>query len=267
MKIRILGAHNRESTASKMFSLLVDDILAIDAGSLASSLSFDDQNKLKAILLTHSHYDHIRDVPAIALNFFYMTKTIPIYSTQNTRDAISNSFFNGEIYPDFTRFPEIKPTVQFSTVEPLKKYDIEGFNVIAVPVNHGGASVGYQVTSLEGQKVFFVADTGPGLTDCWDHVSPELLFIEVTFPNRLKEIAVNSKHLTPIMLEKELAHFKMAKGYLPEVVVVHMDPELEMEIKSEIEVVSRHLSIPISLAYEGMELRLNSERMCQSIEC
>tara|TARA_Y100000310_G_scaffold215713_1_gene216645 strand:+ start:381 stop:644 length:264 start_codon:yes stop_codon:yes gene_type:complete len=70
MKIQILGAHICESQTSKLTSLLIDDVLAIDAGGLTSSLSFEAQQKIKAILLTHQHYDHIRDIPTIAVNRF-----------------------------------------------------------------------------------------------------------------------------------------------------------------------------------------------------
>jgi len=46
-------------------SLLVDEELAIDAGSLASGLTFEEQARLSAVLLSHGHYDHVRDVPAV----------------------------------------------------------------------------------------------------------------------------------------------------------------------------------------------------------
>ncbi|GAH21991.1 unnamed protein product [marine sediment metagenome] len=85
MNIQVLGAHNCESQNSKFISLLIDDILVIDAGGLTSSLSFAAQQKIKAILLTHQHYDHIRDVPAIAMNFYLCGATINIYSTQSHR--------------------------------------------------------------------------------------------------------------------------------------------------------------------------------------
>ena len=95
MNIQVLGAHNCESQDSKFVSLLVDDILAIDAGGLTSSLSFSAQQKLKAILLTHRHYDHIRDIPAIAMNLFLRNASITVYSTQPVYDALTTHLLNG----------------------------------------------------------------------------------------------------------------------------------------------------------------------------
>jgi len=40
------------------------------------------------------------------------------------------------------------------------------------------------------------------------------------------------------------------------VVVVHMNPELEREIETEIAAVAEDLNHPISVGYEGMQLRL-----------
>ena len=88
MKVRFLGAHNCETASTKLVSLLVDDILALDAGGLTSSLSIEAQLKLKAVLLTHHHYDHIRDVPALGMNALFYETSVPIYSTQAVRDAL-----------------------------------------------------------------------------------------------------------------------------------------------------------------------------------
>ena len=46
MDITILGAHNTESEKTRLTSLLIDDVLAIDAGALTSSLSFGAQQNL-----------------------------------------------------------------------------------------------------------------------------------------------------------------------------------------------------------------------------
>jgi ribonuclease BN (tRNA processing enzyme) len=38
----------------------VDDVLALDAGGLTSSLALSEQLGLKAVLITHRHYDHVK---------------------------------------------------------------------------------------------------------------------------------------------------------------------------------------------------------------
>ena len=68
MEIRFLGVHNLESADTKLVSILVDGILAIDAGSITSTLTFEEQQKLEAILLTHRHFDHIRDLATLGLS-------------------------------------------------------------------------------------------------------------------------------------------------------------------------------------------------------
>ncbi|MFC1933107.1 MBL fold metallo-hydrolase [Chloroflexota bacterium] len=256
MDIKLLGAHNCESQNTRLISLLIDDSLALDAGGLTSSLSFSAQRKLKAILLTHQHYDHIRDVPALAMNFHLAGATINIYSTLPVYDILSTHLLDGKLYPNFLERPQGDPTIKFTVIEPLKAEQVEGYSILAVPVNHAVPTVGYQVTSPDGKIVFYTGDTGPGLADCWKQVSPQLLITELTAPNRYNEFVGESGHLTPNLLKQELANFRELKGYLPPVVVVHMNPELEEEIKVEIEVVADDLNNPITLGYEGMQFHL-----------
>jgi len=256
MDIQVLGAHNCESQNSKLISLLVDDVLAIDAGGLTSSLSFQAQQKLKAILLTHQHYDHIRDVPAIAMNFYLSGTTIDIYATQPVYDALTAYLLNGKLYPNFLEKPQQNPTVKFTLIEPHKTEQIGGYGILAVSVSHAVPTVGYQITSPEGRVVFYSGDTGPGLAGCWEYVSPQLLIAEVTASDRYEEFAKESGHLTPGLLKQELISFRELKGYLPRVVVVHMNPGLEKEIATEIATVAEALDNSITLAYEGMRLHL-----------
>ncbi len=256
MDIRVLGAHRCESRDSGFISLLVDEVLAIDAGCLTSRLSFLAQQKLKAVLITHQHYDHVRDVPAIAMSFFLQGATINIYSTQNVCDALTTYLLNGKLYPKFHESPAANPTVKLKVIEPLKPEQIAGYSVLAVPVKHGTTTVGYQITSPDGGVVFYTGDTGPGLAGCWEYVSPQLLIIEVSAPNRYEQFARESGHLTPSLLQQELIGFRELKGYLPQVVAVHMDPGLEPEIATEIAAVNEVLNNVVTLGYEGMELHL-----------
>ena len=256
MNIKILGAHSRESPNTKCISLLIDDTLAIDAGGLTSSLPFSAQQKLKAILLTHQHYDYIKDVPGIAQNFEFWDSTINIYSTQAVYNALTTHLLNGEITTKYLEQPQGNPTIKFTTIKPYQIERIEGYSVLAVPVNHQVPTVGYQVTSPDGKVVFYTGDTGPGLADCWEHVDPQLLIIDTSRPAKFEAYLKRFKHLTPTLLKQELTSFQKLKGYLPQVVVVHLNPIFEEEIKAEIAAVAEDLNHPISVGYEGMELRL-----------
>ncbi len=256
MNIQVLGAHNCESQNSRLISLLIDDTIAIDAGGLTSSLSFSAQQKLKAILLTHQHYDHIRDVPAIAMNSALHGTTINICSIQPVYDALSTHLLDGKLYPKFLEQPQGNPTIKFTIVEPYQTEQIEGYSILAIPVNHLVPTVGYQITSPDGKIALYTGDTGPGLTDCWEQVSPQLLITEVTAPDRYEEFAKAKGHLTPSLLKQELIIFQELKGYLPRVVVVHMNPRLEKEIEAEIALLAKELNVSITLAYEGMQLHL-----------
>ena len=256
MNISFLGVHNLETDNSRFACLLIDDILALDAGALTASLSLEAQQQLKGILLTHNHYDHIKDVPSIAISLFFQENTINIYSSKTVYDTISAHLLNGKLYPNFFKLPETNPTVKFTIVEPYKPLQVEGYTTLAVPVNHDDNAFGYQITSSDGKTLFYTGDTGAGLNNCWQYISPQLLIIEVTAPDKRLEFARATNHLTPCLLKEELTGFKQIKGYLPRVIVVHMDPGHEKEIIAEVAVIAEVLNTPITCAYEGMQLHL-----------
>ena len=253
MEVRILGAHHSESATARLVSILVDDVLALDAGSLTSSLSLPEQEKVKSIVLTHHHYDHIRDIPAIAINNYL--RTIKVYGTAATLDILSSYLIDGMIYPKFTEKPSPQsPALKLFTLEPYQEETIEGYKVLALPVYHSVPTVGYEVTSAADKSFFYSSDTGPGLSSCWDYISPQLLIINLTLPNRFEDIAIEASHLTPRLLGRELVQFRQVKGYLPPVVTIHMNPQLEDEIRQEIAELAKELGAEITLGYEGMRI-------------
>lgn len=256
MKIKLLGAHNCESQNTRFAAILIDEVLVLDAGSLTSSLPLPSQQRLKAVLLTHQHYDHTRDIPALAMNLYLAGSAINVYSTSLVCDVLTAHMFDGTLYPNFLELPRDNPTIRLIVIEPFTTKQIESYNVLAVPVNHSVTTVGYQVASSDGNVVFYTGDTGPGLTDCWKQVSPQLLITELTASNRFEKLGRESGHFVPSLLKQELITFKELKGYLPDVVTVHMSPNLEEEIKAEIAVVAEEIGCTIMLGYEGMELNL-----------
>ena len=64
------------------------------------------------------------------------------------------------------------------------------------------------------------------------------------------------RHLTPELLRRELEAYLAQKGALPPILAVHLNPELETEIRGELAKVSRLLQAEITPAEEGMVLEV-----------
>jgi ribonuclease BN (tRNA processing enzyme) len=256
MEIKFLGAHNTESRNTKLASLLIDDILALDAGGLTSSLSFAQQLKLSAVLLTHQHYDHIKDIPLLGMNFYLHNTSIGVYSIEDVHETVRKYLLNGDLYPKFLEEVEGGAAIKFHIVKPYQEFKIEGYSILPLPVTHVVPAVGYQITSADAKMVFYAGDTGPRLADCWKHISPRLIITEVTAPNRFEQFGREKGHLTPGLLKEELLDFQKAKGYLSDVIAVHMNPSLESEIETELATIAGELGNSIKLAYEGMKIEL-----------
>ena len=251
MKIRFLGAHMFESKDTRLSSILIDNVLAIDAGALTSNSNFPEQEKIKNILLTHGHYDHIRDIPAFALK--NQDRTTDIYATEHTLDILVTHFINGTVYPKFTEWPlSEKPALKLNTIEPLQPFSIGEYTILAVPVSHSIPAWGYQITDSTQRSIFFSGDTGPGLHSCWEHISPQIMIMDMGFSNSSVDISPKPGHLCPSLLGEELRDFHLTNGYYPEVVLTHMNPEVENEVKNEARQLAQELGITITLAYEGM---------------
>jgi ribonuclease BN (tRNA processing enzyme) len=256
MKIKILGAHNIESKDTRYACLLLDDVLAIDAAALTARLSLKAQGRLKAVLLTHRHYDHVKDLPALGMNFYLLGKSVDIYALQNVFADLAAHYDDEFLYPDFTKKPPQKPAFQFKVVEPGREETVAGYKVLPVPVNHAVPCVGYQITSTAGKKLFYTSDTGPGLNKCWRQVTPDMLIVEVTAPDRDRDFALKTGHLTPALLRAELEAFRRIKGYLPQVVALHTNPLLSADIAAELASVSAALDTKILPGREGMHFEL-----------
>lgn len=256
MKIKILGAHNCETLEYGHTCFVIDDILAFDAGSLTSNLSLEEQIHLKAVVISHRHYDHIRDVTAFSTNLYHSGTTIDLYASSDVIDTLARHFFTSGIYRDLTGEPLGKPTLRMNITEPFQTYNIAGYEITPVPVNHFGITNGFRIISSEGKQIFYTSDTGPGLKECWENAAPQLLIIEVTENNLSGENSEKPGHLTPNLLKQEMLSFKETNGYIPDIVTVHMNPRMEADIRTELLGVADELKCKITPGFEGMEIIL-----------
>jgi phosphoribosyl 1,2-cyclic phosphodiesterase len=258
VEVQILGAHQLELKGARLTSLLIDGTLVVDAGGLTSALSLTKQKKIKAVLLTHHHFDHTRDLVTLAANAgYYWQGQLEVYALRYTLDIVTTCLLDGKIYTNFLEYPsKEKPTLILEAIEPYIRKTIAGYDVLAVPVKHSVPTVGYQITSSDGKSLFYTSDTTVGISNHWQYVYPQLLIAEVIGPNKYGDWLKKAGHLSAELLKEELTQFRQLKGYLPRVIIIHIGNLFEQEIKEEVAQVAQELAADISLGYEDMRVSL-----------
>jgi ribonuclease BN (tRNA processing enzyme) len=235
VKIKVLGCSGGELPGHRTTCFLVDDRLAVDAGALTGSLPLDALLAVDDILLTHSHFDHVKDVPLLAdLVVGRRTRPVRVHASHECARTLHESVFNDELWPDFTRIPDAKaPVIEIVPFEPTKPFRIGRYRVAPVPVCHPVESVGY-VLSDGKAAVAFSGDTGP-TARLWKRVNAErrlkALFVELSFPSRLQGLADVSGHFTPSSLAAELT--KIERDGQP-VLLYHLKPAFMAELRREL---------------------------------
>ena len=254
MELRVLGAHNMESKDTGFASYLVDGVLVLDAGGLTRALTFKEQRDIRAVLLSHRHFDHVRDLPALGIGLRTSEHPVDIYAIEDTVQYVSDKLLDGSLYPNFLRSPTPdNPIFRLHTLEFFQEYDILGYKMKAVPVPHTVPAAGFEISHGDS-SLFYTGDTGDGLSEAWPHISPSTILVEVTFGNKAEEEAPVIGHLTPRILEKSLADFVGQKGYAPKVVVAHINPPWEDDIRKELADVQERLGLDILVSSEGISV-------------
>ena len=259
MQLRVLGAHNVESRHTRMESHLIDGVLALDAGSLTRSLTHDELRGIRAIILSHRHFDHVKDLLPLGIAVRNEAVTIDVYAIQDTVDAVTETLMNGRLFPDFLSSPSVEaPTFRMHSVEFYEPFEVLGYEAMAAPVPHSVPAAGFQVS--DGQiALFYTGDTGRGLGEVWGHVSPDALLTEVTFGNENEAGARAAGHLTPKLLMSELEKFRQIHGRVPQVIVSHINPAWEDAVRSELVDITRTAGQEFTIADADMILELERD--------
>lgn len=236
MQIRVLGCHGSQTPGCNTTTFLLNGNILVDAGTITSLLTIEEQIKINYVLVTHAHLDHVKDIMFLADNICYLQKDRPliVVGTQNIIDTLKTYLFNNIIWPDFSLLPSPEnPVLKFETIRPGEKVALDNVNVTAVLVNHVIETVSYAIESKEG-SIVIIGDTGP-TEDVWNVANNirnlKAVFVETSLPNSMKDIADVTGHLTASGLEEELKKLHVLN---PPIYLYHMKLQYRESIQNEI---------------------------------
>jgi ribonuclease BN (tRNA processing enzyme) len=247
LELFVAGCHGGETPKHRTCAFVLDGVLAIDAGALTSSLTLIEQKKLKAVVVSHAHLDHIRDLATLVDNRTQMgAATLEIYGIKPTLKALQKHFFNGLMWPDFSAIPSrAQPALRYCELPMRQKTQVGAYAIEPVPVSH---TIDCAALILDGPRgtIAYSGDTGP--TDkLWEALNRvkklSLLMMEVSFPNSEHHLAKISGHHTPETLARDLAKYKQPSDL--NVLLYHIKPFYERAVERELSKLTKfHLEIP-----------------------
>lgn len=234
MKVRVLGGFGGESPECRMTNLLINGGISLDAGSLTQALTVEQQVGVRAIVLTHSHSDHISSIPFLLENVLGRRRDpIEIYASESTIYALRKHLFNDSIWPDLSRVPNhLFPVVNFHELKEDLPTVIDGVTFTPITVDHTIPTFGFLIEQ-NGAAILWSSDTGPTIK-LWEvaNFTQDLaaICLETSFQNSLQQVADISQHLTPNTMRRELE--KLERD-VP-VYLHHMKPPSVDCIRSEV---------------------------------
>ena len=234
--IKILGASGGKSNNKALTSLQISHNSVIDAGNLIEGLG-ESLNNIENIFLTHMHLDHIVDIPFFIDNIYKtQKKPVKVYAQKQNLETLKKHIFNWDIWPDFTTI-QMKNSPEFCTqfipIQIDNKIVQDNYSITPITNNHTDHSNGF-IISKQNSSLLFTSDTYCCDT-IWEKINNDTsistVIIEVSFPSTFKQLAFDTKHLTPKLLEQEL---KKLKRNDVTVHINHLKPSYEQEIMDEI---------------------------------
>lgn len=239
MKIKLLpSSFESDGSASPRqhtTCFVIDDVVAIDAGSLAHAATDLHRENLRDIIITHAHLDHIAGLPLFVDDLFStLNGPVRVHAAREVIDILERDIFNWSVYPRFSELTNDNGVVlEYSTLVPMTESKIKHLTLRPVEVNHKVPTCGF-VISDGRSTIAFTGDTAE--TDAfWNELKSvsklDALFIECAFPDELAELAEVSHHLTPKGLAAEIGKFNDADC---RVFVINLKPMYRTRIIEQI---------------------------------
>jgi ribonuclease BN (tRNA processing enzyme) len=215
-------------------SYLLNDTVALDAGSLGLYRGPAEQGRVRHVLLSHSHLDHLALLP-IFLDTVYQggPDCVTVYGSDPVLDSLRRDIFNDRVWPDFIRLSEVRPPfLKLRTLEAGRTVEIDGLRVTPVPVDHAVPTLGFLVED-DTSAVAFSSDTGP-TAEIWERANAlanlKAVFLEATFPEALAKLAEAARHLTPGRFAGEARKVRGPVRFI----AVHLNPRAHARVVQEL---------------------------------
>jgi cAMP phosphodiesterase len=221
-----------------LMSYLVDEVLAVDAGSIGLLSPPALQSRIQDVFLSHPHIDHIASLPIFLDNVYRPAPECPtIYASRATIDSLCRDFFNDRVWPDLFRLSQSEtPFLRMQELESCQTIRAGKYQVTPVELTHVIPTFGFIVNDGEGSFAV-VSDTSP-TEEIWKviNATPNLkaCFLESSFPNSMDWLAIKSMHLTPAKFALELN--KLNRD-VP-VIAVHIKPTFRAAVVAELNALS-----------------------------
>jgi ribonuclease BN (tRNA processing enzyme) len=240
VKIKLLpstfDAEGRATPEQRLSCFVVDGRVCIDAGSIAIGLTDEERARVRDVVVTHPHIDHIATLPIFVDDLFgSLEEPVRVWATEEVCGLLARDVFNGTVYPPFQNFDNGRTRVmEFVPFRAGEEFRVAHLTVRAVPVTHIVPTVGLLLKD-GARTVAFSSDTS-ATDEFWEVVNREprldALLIEASFPDALAKLAEASGHLTPAALGRELR--KLAHES-PEVLAMHLKPSFRRQLIEELE--------------------------------
>ena len=251
MIFRVLGSSGAELPGYNSPAFLVDDAILLDAGTIGSYLSEKEQWKIRDIIITHAHLDHIKAIPFLADNIIIKNKrhSIKLFGIKETLSDLRKHLLNNKIWPDFTKISSsLDPVIKMNTIPAGRAVKVNGHIITAYRVSHTVPAVGYVISDKKGRSLLYTGDTGPTEKIWKTPLNVNAVIVEVSFPNSMADLAIKTGHLTSKLLKKEIAKMK----FLPErIFITHPKPQYIKQITREIGDIRDKGKIRISILKSG----------------
>jgi len=239
MRIQLLpstfDSQGHATSEQRLTCFLIDECVAVDAGSIALALTSEQREKVRDIIVTHPHMDHIASLPIFIDDLFETLKSpVRIHATAEVIDLLERDIFNWNVYPRFSELKnEYGPVMQYVPIPAGKEFRVAHLTVTAVTVNHIVPTVGLVVS--DGKSIVAFSSDTAETDEFWNVLNRapriDALLIEASFPDSMAKLAEVSRHFTPASLQRDLR--KLHHNGL-DILAVHIKPAYRQMVIDEL---------------------------------